>query len=63
MMKHKTDTNADTEKWTLESGDMIVMRGTTQSQWLHSVPKRTNVGGEFLVNSTEFWFELLDLRS
>jgi alkylated DNA repair dioxygenase AlkB len=33
------------EKWTLESGDMIVMRGTTQSTWEHSIPKRANAKG------------------
>merc|ERR1712093_623414 len=40
QMKHKTDKSAPVEKWSLESGDMVVMRGTTQSRWLHSVPKR-----------------------
>lgn len=25
-------------------GDCVVMRGTTQSKWLHSVPKRANAG-------------------
>ncbi|EIN10016.1 hypothetical protein PUNSTDRAFT_20344, partial [Punctularia strigosozonata HHB-11173 SS5] len=44
-MKHKTDKTAKQEKWTLHNGDMIVMRGRTQSQWLHSVPKRANAGG------------------
>jgi len=24
----------------MESGDLIVMRGTTQHKWLHSIPKR-----------------------
>lgn len=27
------------------SGDCIVMRGTTQSRWLHSIPKRANAQG------------------
>lgn len=27
-------------KFSLASGDMIVMRGDTQSNWLHSIPKR-----------------------
>ena len=31
-------------KLTLGSGDMILMRGTTQANWLHSLPKRK--GGE-----------------
>ena len=34
-------------KLKLESGDMILMRGTTQSKWLHSIPKRAGkVAGE-----------------
>lgn len=49
LMKHKPppkDTAPSTEKATkpikmpLESGDMILMRGSTQSNWLHSIPKR-----------------------
>ena len=28
-------------KLPLASGDMILMRGRTQSQWLHSIPKRS----------------------
>lgn len=28
-------------KLPLESGDMILMRGKTQSRWLHSIPKRS----------------------
>ncbi|KAL4764546.1 alpha-ketoglutarate-dependent dioxygenase AlkB family protein [Aspergillus foveolatus] len=31
-------------KFSLASGDMVVMRGETQSNWLHSIPKRK--GGE-----------------
>ena len=31
------------EKYLLWSGDMVVMQGETQSKWLHSIPKRTNV--------------------
>ena len=31
-------------KLPLASGDMILMRGSTQSNWLHSIPKRK--GGE-----------------
>lgn len=31
-------------KLTLASGDMVIMRGETQSNWLHSIPKRK--GGE-----------------
>ena len=41
VMKHKTRKDVNTEKFTLRSGDMVVMRGTTQANWLHSIPKRT----------------------
>ncbi|KAE9372252.1 DNA repair family protein-like protein [Stipitochalara longipes BDJ] len=50
LMKHKPiapDNNAppppETKpiKLPLASGDMILMRGTTQANWLHSIPKRT----------------------
>lgn len=44
-MKHKSDKTAKVEKWNLESGDCVVMRGTTQEQWLHSVPKRAKASG------------------
>ncbi|OKL57837.1 hypothetical protein UA08_07192 [Talaromyces atroroseus] len=48
LMKHKSAAaGAVVEKplkLPLASGDMIVMRGETQSNWLHSVPKRK--GGE-----------------
>lgn len=46
-MKHKQQKENDSkvEKWSLQSGDCVVMRGTTQSKWLHSVPKRANAGG------------------
>lgn len=40
-MKHKDD-GKKKEKFPLESGDMLVMQGTTQSKWLHSIPKRTS---------------------
>lgn len=49
-MKHKPpppDQDADDApktkplKLPLGSGDMVLMRGATQSKWLHSVPKRT----------------------
>jgi hypothetical protein len=33
-------------KMPLGSGDMVLMRGKTQSNWLHSIPKRTAKGGE-----------------
>ncbi|KAA6429456.1 MAG: hypothetical protein FRX49_00849 [Trebouxia sp. A1-2] len=41
LMKHKDDAKRK-EKFPLESGDMLVMQGTTQSKWLHSIPKRTS---------------------
>ncbi|KAJ5452507.1 Oxoglutarate/iron-dependent dioxygenase [Penicillium cf. griseofulvum] len=33
-------------KMKLGSGDMVVMRGATQSNWLHSIPKRKGRAGE-----------------
>lgn len=52
LMKHKPRAPSDnqptveskTMKFPLASGDMILMRGKTQSNWLHSIPKRK--GGE-----------------
>jgi len=49
LMKHKpTDRKDESEtkpmKLPLGSGDMVLMRGRTQSCWLHSIPKRK--GGE-----------------
>ncbi|GAB7357266.1 hypothetical protein MBLNU459_g8239t1 [Dothideomycetes sp. NU459] len=52
LMKHKpippsekaAPTEAKPLKLPLASGDMILMRGPTQSNWLHSIPKRK--GGE-----------------
>lgn len=50
LMKHKpiapnenTPPPPETKpiKLPLASGDMILMRGTTQANWLHSIPKRT----------------------
>ena len=41
LMKHKDDAKRK-EKFPLESGDMLVMQGSTQSKWLHSIPKRTS---------------------
>lgn len=32
-------------KFPLASGDMVVMRGETQGNWLHSIPKRAGEGG------------------
>ena len=55
LMKHKpippsnkdspqASTNEKTLKLPLASGDMVLMRGSTQANWLHSIPKRK--GGE-----------------
>lgn len=49
LMKHKPPKEGQTLelkdakplKLPLASGDMILMRGPTQSNWLHSIPKRT----------------------
>jgi alkylated DNA repair dioxygenase AlkB len=34
-----------TEKFTLHDGDMVVMRGRTQHDWQHSIPKRKSAEG------------------
>jgi alkylated DNA repair dioxygenase AlkB len=49
LLKHKPTEGKDEcetkpMKLPLASGDMVLMRGTTQSCWLHSIPKRK--GGE-----------------
>ncbi|VUC27816.1 unnamed protein product [Clonostachys rosea] len=50
LMKHKpipnkeqTDDTPESKplKLQLASGEMVLMRGSTQSKWLHSIPKRT----------------------
>ncbi|KAI6785880.1 Alpha-ketoglutarate-dependent dioxygenase alkB-like protein [Emericellopsis cladophorae] len=52
MLKHKPyppgeeDKAGKPLKLPLASGDMILMRGTTQSKWLHSIPKRTGKNAE-----------------
>ncbi|RAH56216.1 DNA repair family protein [Aspergillus piperis CBS 112811] len=59
LLKHKpgggsTTTDADRAianaaakplKFPLKSGDMLIMRGETQANWLHSVPKRKGLQG------------------
>lgn len=45
LLKHKPtaakhESEAKPMKFPLASGDMILMRGKTQSNWLHSIPKR-----------------------
>lgn len=44
LMKHKTA--PESLKLALGSGAMVLMRGTTQSRWLHSIPKRTGKNSE-----------------
>ncbi|KAL4937335.1 hypothetical protein BDV06DRAFT_232656 [Aspergillus oleicola] len=48
LMRHKPSQQPGISnqpmKFALASGDMVVMRGETQSNWLHSIPKRK--GGE-----------------
>lgn len=39
------DNKSRRRKFSLASGDMLLMRGPTQANWLHSVPKTTNVKG------------------
>ncbi|KDN39251.1 hypothetical protein K437DRAFT_228143 [Tilletiaria anomala UBC 951] len=34
-----------TEKFMLEDGDLLLMRGRTQAEWEHAVPKRKNAPG------------------
>ncbi|TFB04209.1 DNA oxidative demethylase ALKBH2 [Trichoderma ghanense] len=55
LMKHKPvapeqggkpASKSPTLKFPLNSGDMILMRGRTQSNWLHSIPKRTGKNQE-----------------
>lgn len=51
LMRHKpTPAKHDSEtkpmKLPLSSGDMILMRGKTQSNWLHSIPKRKGLDAE-----------------
>jgi len=57
LMKHKPIPSKDGEpppeqntkpplKLPLASGDMVLMRGKTQANWLHSVPKRKGKGSE-----------------
>lgn len=41
---NKDNGNNKPIKLPLASGDMILMRGPTQANWLHSIPKRSNGG-------------------
>lgn len=53
LMKHKPPKDSkdaypgtSTIKLPLSSGDMILMRGETQPNWLHSIPKRKGAGAD-----------------
>ncbi|EAW17351.1 alpha-ketoglutarate-dependent dioxygenase AlkB family protein [Aspergillus fischeri NRRL 181] len=48
LMKHKAveGVEATPVKMALADGDMVVMRGETQANWLHSIPKRRGSRGE-----------------
>lgn len=51
LMRHKDkaahpDPRRRDLKLELGSGDMLLMRGTTQAKWLHSIPKRKGASGE-----------------
>ena len=52
LMRHKparpgeADVGATPIRYPLASGDMILMRGQTQANWLHSVPKRKGAEAE-----------------
>ncbi|KOS22514.1 Alpha-ketoglutarate-dependent dioxygenase alkB -like protein 3 [Escovopsis weberi] len=49
LLKHKpgpAGPGTRTLKYPLASGDMILMRGGTQSNWLHSIPKRSGKNQE-----------------
>lgn len=40
-LKNKAD-GTKVEKFVLDDGDLLIMQGTTQSKWLHSIPKRAH---------------------
>lgn len=48
---HKTN-GAPTEKFSLQDGDMVVMRKGTQANWMHSIPKRMGKGVGGRINIT-----------
>ena len=45
LLRHVNKNIKADEKFILKDGDMIVMRGGTQANWMHSIPKRVGVGG------------------
>lgn len=55
LLRHKEwkDNGVPTRKYELGSGDMVLMRGTTQAKWLHSIPKRAGAdAGKGRINIT-----------
>jgi alkylated DNA repair dioxygenase AlkB len=52
LLKHK-EKGLPTIKYELGSGDMLLMKGTTQSKWMHSIPKRAGAdAGKGRINIT-----------
>ncbi|KAJ7049961.1 hypothetical protein C8F01DRAFT_1181112 [Mycena amicta] len=43
MIPNKTDGGAATKKWPLANGSLLIMRGATQENWKHEIPKETHV--------------------
>ena len=46
QLQPQPQTQAQQIKMPLGSGDMVIMRGPTQSNWLHSIPKRKGRKGD-----------------
>ena len=47
VLRRNTD-HSDRLVFSLSHGDVLIMRGTTQKHWMHSVPKRAAAQGERL---------------
>ncbi|KLO13836.1 hypothetical protein SCHPADRAFT_811863, partial [Schizopora paradoxa] len=45
MTPNKNNPGASTHKWTLANGSLLVMRGKTQDNWKHEIPKEPKVKG------------------
>ncbi|KAF7315984.1 Fe2OG dioxygenase domain-containing protein [Mycena indigotica] len=43
LIPNRTDTGATTKKWPLANGSLLVMRGATQDNWKHEIPKEPEV--------------------
>jgi alkylated DNA repair dioxygenase AlkB len=53
LLKHKTRKDVAVRKFELGSGDMLLMGGSTQKCWLHSIPKRAGAeAGRGRINIT-----------